>query len=173
MMDWQSEIFMATLVKQQVADADRAGLWRHPLPEPGAAESELVEVERALGYALDPDFRCFLGHSNGWPSFYRDIDLLAARQLLAGPARDRARVLLKDPRMFNELSGYDLDDLLPIAVSANGRDVFLLASAHALLPGVVFWITGQVVDSFDDFAAWFLAMVDYNRRDQARLQSLE
>lgn len=171
-MDWQSEIFMATMVKQQVADADRTGLWRHPLPEPGATESELDGVEQALGYALEPEFRRFLGHSNGWSSFYRDIHLFGTRQLLGGPGQERVRALLKMPHVDNELSGYDSADLLPIAVSENGHDVFLLASANALLPGVVFWITGQAVDSFDNFSTWFLAMVDYNRCEQARLQSL-
>ena len=135
-------------------------------------ESELAGVEQALGYALDPQYRRFLGGSNGWPSFYRDIDLFGTRQLLGGSATERTLALLSAPHVHNELSGHDAADLLPIAVSASGGDVFLLDSANALLPGVVFWITGRTVESFDDFSAWFLAMVDYNRREQVRMQSL-
>ena len=46
-MDWQSEIFMAAMVKQQVADADRLKIWEHPLPEPAAGEAEIAAVEQA------------------------------------------------------------------------------------------------------------------------------
>jgi len=172
MMDWQSEIFIATMVKQQVADADRLKVWEHPLPEPAAGEAETAAVEQALGFRLEGDYRDFLRCCNGWPSFYRAVDLFGTADLLAGPRHERARALLLGLKDLDELSGFALEDLLPIALSREGGDVFVMGTAHSLIPGVVFWVTGQVVESFDNFSAWFLVMVDYNRREQVRMLSL-
>ena len=44
--------------------------------QPGAGESEILELERRLGIALPPSYRSFLSLSNGWRPFSSFIERL-------------------------------------------------------------------------------------------------
>ena len=58
---------------------------------------------------------------------------------------------------------------MPFAVSADDTDVFLISREDSHAPGRVLWFAGGLVESFPDFGEWFLAMIDYNRRQYGKL----
>ena len=68
-MDWKRELVIAHLVKQKIAEADVDGVWENTLPEVAASENQLMMLEDQLGYGLDPQYREFLRHANGWRAF--------------------------------------------------------------------------------------------------------
>ena len=67
------------------------------------------------------------------------------------------------------LCGFGKPDLLPFAVSSDDIDVMLMTRPHTTTAGKVFWFAGGLVDTFQGFDEWFLAMVDYNREEYQRL----
>lgn len=168
-MDWKRELVVAHLVKQKVAEADVGGLWEHILPEVAATERDIDAVERELGFRVDPQYRAFLLHADGWRAFHHTLDIFGTRDLLGG---DRAEIAAEILATFDDLQavcGIDQKDLVPVAVASNSIDIMLMARPHAPEPGKVFWFAGQLIDTFPGFDEFFLAMVDYNRLEYQRL----
>jgi hypothetical protein len=168
---WPERIVQLVLIKQAIAEVDTDHLWPHHLPGVKATEQQLTAVESAIGEALDPKYRVFLSFAGGWPGFLQEIDLFGPDDLLRGPRHDRARELFAnlEPSVF-EASGVDKDALLPIAASRHDLDLFVVARSKPRAPGVVIWFAPSEVDRFPDFEEFFLAMLDYNRKE---LESLE
>jgi hypothetical protein len=169
--DWKQRIAVMALVKQKLAEVDTEGLWEHRLPRVAASQERLREVEAHLGEALDPSYRDFLRHADGWPAFYQTVDLFGSDDLLGG---DRFR-------HAEEMLGYAEDeqhagrglrrDLLPIAASPVDLDLFVMTRRSSPQPGTVIWLAGSEIDRFPGFDEYFLAMIDYNRTEVQSLQA--
>jgi hypothetical protein len=170
MDDWRRQIGVAYLVKQRVAQLDVEGLWPFHMPEVGATEREILDAEQRLGETLDPKYREFLSFANGWQGFFQAIDLFGTYDLTGGTRCQRAEELLQTLESLEAACGIAVSECLPIAVSREDIDVCLLASPDAREPGVVYWLAGQLVDRYQDFDAFFLAMVDYNRAEAEALE---
>lgn len=61
-------------------------------------------------------------------------------------------------------------DLLPIAMTRPGErdsdpDLFAVVKHHRPDCGRVFWFADEGIDRFENFDAFFLAMLDYNREE--------
>ena len=168
-MDWKRELVIAHLVKQKIAEVDVEGLWENTLPEVASTEEQLLALESELQHSLDPEHRQFLLHADGWQAFMQRVDILGATDLVGGNRRDRAEELLGSLEDLKSLCGFSRSELLPIAVSSEDIDVMVLARPSSAQPGKVFWLAGAVVEHFEGFNEWFLAMVDYNRYEYQRL----
>ncbi len=168
-MEWKREILVAHMVKQKVSEVDVAALWDYPYPEVAATESDVGSAEKALGHSLNLRHREFLRHANGWKSFFQSVDVFDTNDLVGGPRYNRALELLQSCEGLHELCGFTIDELLPIAVSADDLDVFAISKETSHSPGVVYWFAGQLIDEFPSFDEWFLSMVDYSRREYARM----
>jgi hypothetical protein len=172
MEDWTSEIAKGWRIHERIQELDRAGLWEHFLPDVAASEDEIAATEQQLGFRLDPEYRQFLRFANGWRRFYQDVDLFGTRNLLGAPPMDSAMAQLNamDPADLEREAGMGAGDVLPIAASAEQRDMFLLGQPWSSAPGAVVWLSGQAVDRFPGFDEFYLAMLDYNREE---IQDLE
>jgi len=170
--DWKQRIVDLVLVKQKLAEVDTRGLWEHRLPAVAATEAKLRTVEAHIGEALDPSYRAFLLHADGWPAFYQTIDLFGSDDLMGGPRFEHAVEMLNyvEDEVFI-VSGLVRGDLLPIAASQADLDLFVIARGSATRPGVVVWLAGYEIDRFPSFDEYMLAMVDYNRLEVQNLQA--
>jgi hypothetical protein len=167
MNDWPSEIVRGVLVQQRIEELGEGHLWRRYLPEAAATEDELLAVERELGHPLDPLYRTFLRYADGWRCFYQDVDLFGIRQLLGAQPMDAAVIQFAAIRESEFLIGVGMPkaDVLPIAASPVQADMFLLARPWSRHPGTVSWWSGQLIERFPDFDEFYLAMLDYNRKE--------
>lgn len=168
-MDWKREIVVAHMVKQKTAEVDVTGIWSYHFPEVAATEGTISSVERELGFRFDEHYRNFLGHADGWKAFYQAVDIFGASDFLGGPRKTRADELFVSLESLEDLCGFSRDELLPVAVSMDDVDLFVVTKPTSHEPGIVFWFACQVIDKFPDFDEWFLSMVDYNRRQYQKL----
>jgi hypothetical protein len=171
-IDWKQRIVELVLVKQKLAELDTKGLWQYRLPAVAASEAKLEAVEAHLGEALDPAFRAFLLHADGWPAFYQTVDLFGSDDLLGSDrSRHAARMLgYVEPAVLTA-GGLRREELLPIAASPVDLDLFVMTRRSASRPGVVVWLAGSEIDRFPSFEEYFLAMVDYNRLEVQHLRA--
>lgn len=168
--DWKRHIGIAYLVKQQFADLDTQNLWPFHLPEVAASKFQIKVTETALGEQLDAGLRGFLAHANGWRGFLHAIDLFGTEDLVHGLRNDTAHHLLDSLEPLEAVCGFSRAECLPIGVSQDGIDVFVISRTNALKPGVVCWLAGQLIDRFPSFDEFFLSMVDYNRAEAEALK---
>ena len=168
-MDWKSELVISHLVKQKIAEVDVDQLWENTLPEVAASEAQLHALEQSLDHPLDPQYRAFLSHANGWRAFMQYIDVFGVGDFEGGSRAERANELIASLEPIEPICGFSRKDLMPIAVSSLDIDVILMTRPHSLTPGKIFWFAGGLIDSFTGFDDWFLAMVDYNRQEYQRL----
>jgi hypothetical protein len=169
-IDWRREIATLAYVKNAIFKLDTQHLWRHHLPRVAASEVEIARAERSVSGSVHEKYRAFLGYANGWPAFYQDVDLFGTEELCGGGLMPRARELLAatadDVLAVNSIAQ---DQLLPIAVSATDLDLFLILR-HGVAGGVIWLAGGDLIERFDSFEEYFLAMIDYNRLDYERLR---
>lgn len=172
--DWGTEIAIAWRVLECTRRLDTAGLWEYHLPRVAATQKELGVVEAALGFPLDPMYRAFLAHADGWPDFYQSADLFGSRELLGDRLMGQAIELISvvDSAVWRELDATS-SDVLPIALAKYDKDVFLLVRPPHRSSGQVIWLAGTVVERFPNFDEFFLSMVDYNRVRYDRLKAMQ
>lgn len=156
---------IAHLVKQKLAQVDVDHLWENTLPEVAASKEQLESLERRIGYSLHPMHREFLLHANGWRAFKSQIDVLSVEDLIDGDRAVRVLDLIESLEPLVNICGLQKNDLMPIAVSSSDIDVFMIAGPHTEVAGKVFWFAGGLVDTFENFDEWFLAMVEYIKED--------
>jgi len=135
-----------------------------------AATNEQVEaVERGLGEPLDPDYRAFLEHADGWPAFWQTVDVFGTRDL-GGAAFVAAceKLGFVESAVLEEV-GVRREELLPIASTPVDLDLFVMTRASTREPGIVLWLAGTEVDRFPGFREFFLAITDHNREELARV----
>jgi len=168
-MDWKRELVIAHLVKNKISEVDVDGLWENTLPEVAVSAEQLTSLEKVLGYHLDPQHRQFLLHANGWRAFMQHVDVFGIDDFKGGGRAARAIELIDSLEPLDSLCGYGKRDLVPVAVSSDDIDVFAMTRPHTAVPGQVFWFAGALIETFPCFEEWFLAMVDYNRKEYQRL----
>lgn len=161
--DWRPEIVRMAQVKQMLNDADVEKLWEFHLPKVAASQDSLTELERALGFRLDPQYREFLSYANGWPWFMQSITLLGTEELAGGPEMAAAREMLAVlPTNWIEAEAPGADTVCPIGVTMEDRDMFVMPVGGGQQQPMVLWIAGEVVDRYRTFLDFFLAMIEYN-----------
>ncbi len=172
MTDWKQRIVELVLVKQKLAELDTKGLWQYRLPSVAATEGRPKRLEAHLGEALDPAYRAFLLHADGWPAFYQTVDLFGSDELMGNDRFHHGTEMFSyvDESVLT-LGGLRREDLLPIAASPVDLDLFVMTRRSASQPGLVVWLAGSEIDRFSSFDEYFIAMVDYNRLEVQHLRS--
>lgn len=164
--DWPSQIAVAVRVRQELGARDE--LMTYPPPRPAAGTEAIDRVEGAIG-PLDPGYRAFLGHADGWPAFLQETDLFGTAELAGGPAAAADELLdVLDDDVWEAL-GVRRDELHVIGASPTG-DLWLIARPGTRRAGEVRWFWGSDWETFPDFDEFFLAMVNYNRLELRRLE---
>ena len=168
--EWRERIVYMALIKEKVAQVDVEGLWPWHLPSVKATEDEIKAVEARIGERLDESYRTFLSLAGGWVAFYQMVDLFGCADLIGGPRFNRGQELMRGlgEREYRQM-GFSANDLLPIAASTEEVELFVMARRHTRAPGQVIWLAESVVDVFPSFDEYFLAMMDYNRREYSAL----
>lgn len=159
--------------KNLLSSLDKEGLYRCLPPNPPATEAEIAEAESRIGEPLAPEYRDFLKHAAGWSGIVHHVDLFGPSELGAGPLFEKGVERVGWMMEFEVLEavGFKPDDLLPIAAPEDSIDVYTLvrrSSAHA---GTVIWFRGDEIERYDDFHAYFKAMIGYNEAAIARAQA--
>src|SRR5258708_8086288 len=130
--DWKQRIVEVVLVKQKLAELDTRGLWQYGLAAVGAGEAALGAVEAHIGEPLDPRYRSFLLHADGWPAFYQTVDLFGSGDLLGSDRYRHAVEMLShvEPAILAG-GGVRREDSIPIAASPVDLDLFLTTRMRA------------------------------------------
>ena len=152
MTDWEQRIVELVQVKQKLAELDTKGLWEFRLPAAAATEPKLLAAEAHVGEPLDPIYRMFLLHADGWPAIYQTVDLLGSADLTGserGRHADEMLSYVEDVALT--AGGLRRDELLHIAVSSFDLDLFVMTRRFASQPGTVIWLAGSEVDRFPNF----------------------
>lgn len=170
-MDWKRELVIAHLVKQKVSEVDFDQLWPNTIPNLATSLTRLTDLETKLGHKIDNQFAEFLSNADGWVSFYQNIDIFGVDDFYGGVRWNLAEELLQSLEPLEPICGFARNELLPFAVSTTDIDVMVIAKPSSRTPGVVMWMAGAHIDTFNGFNEWFLAMVDYNRQEYQRLVS--
>ena len=165
-MNWKDEIVKLVYVKQVLAAVDTSGLWPHHLPNVGANQEKISQMENALGFKIDTGYSDFLQLADGWNGFYQTVDLFGTSDLAANEKTQYANFILNaiDDAAINE-SGFQRQELFPIAATLQDKDIFAMTKPSSSAPGAVVWFSGGVVATFPNFGEFFLTMVDYNREE--------
>lgn len=152
-------VLLAAEVNQSVAAADVNSIWQYGQPNEGASDDELQQIQRS--YNVGPEYVELLSVANGWPGFYHDVDLLSVHDLEGGELLDRAWMLAESADSGSAgMLALSRSTHIPIAVSTNDIDVFLLN----LQRRDIRWIAGQEVESFVSVESFLREMTEYNRQ---------
>ncbi len=170
MDDWRKQIAIAHLVKRRVAELDVAGMWPHCLPEVAATPEEIAQAEASVGEPLDAKYREFLSFANGWKAFFHSVDLFGTTDLVSERRIRMGNDLLRSLEPLDQVCGLKTSEVIPIAVSQDAIDLFVISRRKTQTPGEVVWLAGQLVERFPNFDEFFLAMVDYDRDDARALE---
>lgn len=169
--DWKQALDELVRLHQHIRDLDHDSIWANEMPRSPATPEDILRVEQALRCELDPRFKAFLLHANGWRAFYQWVDLFGTEELLGERMKAGARRLLElDKAGLLRQTGLDIAKLLPIGITQRGQgaevpDLFLQVREGGPDKGAVLWLSDEEVDRFPSFDAFYLAMLDYNREE--------
>ena len=170
MGSWEDRLGMLLMVRGDMYTVDVNQLWEYHVPEPAAAEHEVLFVQDKLGVKLSQDYIDFLCHANGWKCFYQRVDLFGTYDLCGDLLCSAYRMLNIELMSNGELHDFG-QSLLPVALSRDDKDLFVLVVAEGESFGSVFWLAGGEVERFASFADFFDAMIEYNNADLLDLLS--
>jgi hypothetical protein len=169
--DWKKELTIACLVIKAVQAADVTRLWQYSLPEVASTEEQVSSAERALGCKLDGQYRKFLSFANGWKRALQNIDIHGTTELTSTEVQKFYSGLIAsiDISNFTDL-GINQKEICIIAGSRIDGDIFFMENRTTPGDRKIIWMAGTLIDQFPCFDEFFLALVDYNRRELARLR---
>lgn len=165
---WKDKIAVHYLVQNEIQKHDNSAIWQYFYPELAATEEQITEVERHLGYSLDQEYRNFLLCSNGWKCFTQSINLFGTSDLMCSDLMETALdmiAIMDDAFPIFDHTGFTKEELLPIAISTDDKDMHVITKPTAREPGIVIWLAGQEIERYPNFEEYFLAMTDYNRKE--------
>lgn len=160
-VDWKVEIAKMFYAKQALHRTDKEELWPWHLPEVAATEDELATTEDELGFSIDPEYRDFLRHANGWKGFFHDIDLFGTFELKNVTKNTKVSKILKGMGYSLARTNVSRDAIFPIGVSRNDIDLFTIVRHSLNQSGEVIWFAGGEIDRFQSFTDFFLAMIEH------------
>jgi len=145
---------------------DKEKIFPYHMPEIAASKEALLDAERSLGHQIDAKYKQFLQCANGWQAFWHAADLFGTSDLIDGPRKEAGEFLLSMvPDEVLHKSAVKRTDLLPISATRLDKDLFVITRPPSPNPGSVIWFAGEEVERFVTFDEFFLAMVEYSRRD--------
>lgn len=168
--DWRPLIVEMYSVRQQ-RERVEPGLYPLTLPGVAATAQEVAGLEASLGITLDTEHRSFLTFANGWVCFHQMTTILSVEELQHGWLRDFAAEAFEYDETLQE-RGWNFEATLPIAVSRDLGDVFLMPIVEGKVGAQVYWhAEGELIDTFDSFQQFFASMILYTKRAIERATS--
>ncbi len=162
MKKWKELIVIMLIVQDEMMKADVNNLWEYYYPKVAGKMSDITYIENKIGKKLSKDYVDFLLCANGWNCFYQMVDLFGTDDLISDKM-NRAKEMLDVEVYYNEELQSLGDGLLPIAVSRDDIDLFVLVLDNGEYAGNVIWLAGGEIDRFESFAEFFKSMIEYNK----------
>lgn len=146
------------------------------VPYPGADESALAAAEQRLGLHLDPQYRQFLNHADGWPRWDGYQSLLGTQEMVTDKiifdgSRATWSTIFEGLHIFLEDGGekaWDqphppIEHLIPIEAT---QDVFYTAAIvgsprAAAAPGPVFAFSSGGIERWQSFAHYMEHQINH------------
>jgi hypothetical protein len=160
-MNWKDQIVKMVYLKQTLFEVDVDKVWVFNLPKVAASELDIINLQKNIPLLADSDLVDFLRVANGWDAFYQNVNLFGTADYL------KSEQFFLAQKMFDvidnkvvEKTGFVKADFLPIAASTSDIDLFLITNT-----GEVFWFAGDLIERFDTFLDFYLAMLDYHRSE--------
>lgn len=163
---WPQLIVKIVRLQQEYRRVEPLKIYEFEYPGVGANPAQLERLQQVRG-RLPASYLEFLSKANGWRSVYQWVDLFSVEDLLDGPY-DEAVSILNTLGDAGALGSVLPAHLLPIALTRAGHrdlgpDVFALTVSGEDV-GRVRWFAGELVEDFENFEEFFLAVVEFNRR---------
>ncbi len=178
-IDWERHIQELVSVQRKVSESEGRN---PPRPQPPATEAQLAAAEAKLGLSLDPQYRDFLRHANGWDDILGDTlfgtgELLDTTGLMAtATSAISAFVEFNPSGMFPEdegpleewetrspLNTISPKDVLPIGYCAWYLSIIMIGRERTSCAGQVLHISGSAVNRYPDFRSFFQNAIQYER----------
>ena len=156
MINWHVEIVQLYNLKQRLDAADNEKLYTLTLPSVAASEQALSVVEARLGFCLDGEYKSFLQHADGWQHFFHKVHLFGTRELSGYGLYTRANKLLQS--LHDPVLSAPKSSLMPIAVSENDIDLFVLDRSSETQSQPVIWFAGGEIERFSSFNDFWVGM---------------
>lgn len=130
-------------------------------PRPAATEAEIAALEQRVGERVDPYYRDFLLHANGWPKVFFEVGLFGVPELDGGGDWSIAGELLTRYRTDGTLAacGLQAAGVVPIATGPDTDHLIVMVRAGWPNAGQVVWIDIEEFDRADNFAEFFVSLV--------------
>lgn len=162
------DIVILLNVRNKLMEADKQGLWEYHFPEAAATHEGVMEIQRKLNLTLSEEYKNFLLCANGWKCFFQMVDLFGTNELISDKmeyAREMLSIEMEYDSELQELKNC----LLPIAMSEDDRDLFVMVLAEGERFGEVIWLAGGEIERFKSFMEFFESMIKYNEREVERM----
>lgn len=166
---WPDLIGHMILLQQQIDELDPGGPYTYALPRVAASQERLQHVEAVRGEPLDPGYREFLGHADGWPEFSLSLQLMGTKELL-GEVRPTADDYL-DVTLGDIAATWRREELFPVAVASEDKDVVAVGRPGTRVAGAVVWFAGEEVAWYACFQDWFEDELEHHQRALEKLRS--
>lgn len=155
-------------VRNKLMEADKQGMWEYHFPEAAATQEEVKELQEKLKLTLSEEYKTFLLCANGWKCFFQMVDLFGTNELISDKMEAARELLAIEMEYDPELQELK-NDLLPIAMSEDDRDLFVMVLADGEGFGEVRWLAGGEIERFRSFTEFFETMIKYNKGEAERM----
>ncbi len=155
-------------VRNRLMEADKQGLWEYHFPEVAATHEEVMQIQGKLKLTLSEEYKTFLLCANGWKCFFQMVDLFGTKELISDKMEFAREILAEEMEYdleLQELKNY----LLPIAMSEDDKDLFVMVLADGERFGEVIWLGGGEIERFKSFMEFFESMIKYNEGELERM----
>lgn len=161
---WKERLVRMLIVRNELYEADKEGLWEYHYPEVAASMSEISLIQQKLKVEFSEDYINFLLCANGWKCFYQLVDLFGTKDFETEAIEYSNKMLEAELNNDESLSSIR-DSLLPIAVSRTDKDLFVMVLKEGDEYGQIIWLAGGTVECFASFTDFFESMIEYNKEE--------
>ena len=166
MSEWNELIQQNAHILEQMERLDIERIWEYYPPNKPIPKSKIIELENKLGLTLSSEYKEFLLCANGWQCFYQMVDLFGTEDFVSEKMSE-AKSRLEIERVYD--NSYCYKNLLPIAVSRDDRDLFVIILDSCQKFGQIIWYAGGVIEIFESFKTFFITMMGYNEQELKRI----
>lgn len=160
---WMHYIAEMIEIKELRAKTDSQLAVKFDLPAAKAKEDDIRKAESILGVDLEPSYKAFLNHANGWKNVISDIDIFGTKELINYHLSKKKNKLIPIDDTLLSTAHYQKSDLIPVAIAHHRKEVFLLVKAHTETDHTIVHISKHKIDYFTNFEELFLYFIEYHK----------
>lgn len=147
------------ILKQEMEKIDKDKLWEYYMPNDPADEETVKESLSKLGVNIPNELIELYQVLNGWDCFFQMVDLFSLSDYFSDKM-NYAKTILHTILEYQE--EFEINDLLPIAVSRDDIDVFVLVVGGKSF-GQVIWFAGGIIERFDSIRFFLTEMLKLSK----------